>query len=232
MVRPHRVRGTESDSRAAGCSAGAGARTVPGGQSQEGGGQPARAAPHGEAKKGGVTQPELVLQVPEAGAVLGPFPEKVGLAVLPPLEHLRGGRGPVTPRKLSSRTAVAGLCVRKGKDARVRAAAAQSAALSYAAQSAALSCTASLAAEARGPSLQGRGVRWIRQDCDVEDADSHPAAERGFGGCGAPEQLGDAGVAHKSVHAVPPSAAGSISHPRNRPTSTRPVTAIVLSQAK
>lgn len=84
-------------------------------------------------KKGGVTQPELVLQVPEAGAVLGPFPEKVGLAVLPPLEHLRGGRGPVTPRKLSSRTAVAGLCVRKGKDARVRAAAAQSAALSYAA---------------------------------------------------------------------------------------------------
>lgn len=223
MVRPHRVRGTESDSRAAGCSAGAGARTVPGGQSQEGGGQPAGAAPHGEAKKGGVTQPELVLQVPEAGAVLGPFPEKVGLAVLPPLEHLRGGRGPVTPRKLSSRTAVAGLCVRKGKDARVRAAAAQSAALSYA---------ASLAAEARGPSLQGRGVRWMRQDCDVEDADSHPAAERGFGGCGAPEQSGDAGVAHKSVHAVPPSAAGSISHPRNRPTSTRPVTAIVLSQAK
>lgn len=51
MVRPHRVRGTESDSRAAGCSAGAGARTVPGGQSQEGGGQPAGAAPHGEAKK-------------------------------------------------------------------------------------------------------------------------------------------------------------------------------------
>lgn len=174
-------------------------------------------------KKGGVTQPELILQVPEAGAVLGPFPEKVGLAVLPPLEHLRGGRGPVTPRKLSSRTAVAGLCVRKGKDARVRAAAAQSAALSYA---------ASLAAEARGPSLQGRGVRWMRQDCDVEDADSHPAAERGFGGCGAPGQSGDAGVAHKSVHAVPPSAAGSISHPRNRPTSTRPVTAIVLSQAK
>lgn len=223
MVRPHRVRGTESDSRAAGCSAGAGARTVPGGQSQEGGGQPAGAAPHGEAKKGGVTQPELVLQVPEAGAVLGPFPEKVGLAVLPPLEHLRGGRGPVTPRKLSSRTAVAGLCVRKGKDARVRAAAAQSAALSYA---------ASLAAEARGPSLQGRGVRWMRQDCDVEDADSHPAAERGFGGGGAPGQSGDAGVAHKSVHAVPPSVAGSISHPRNRPTSTRPVTAIVLSQAK
>lgn len=39
----------------------------------------------------------------------------------------------MTPRKLSSRTAVAELCVRKGKDARVRAAAAQSAALSYAA---------------------------------------------------------------------------------------------------
>lgn len=129
----------------------------------------------------------------------------------------------MTPRKLSSRTAVAGLCVRKGKDARVRAAAAQSAALSYA---------ASLAAEARGPSLQGRGVRWMRQDCNVDEADSHPAAERGFGGCGAPGQSGDAGVAHKSVHAVPPSAAGSISHPRNRPTSTRPVTAIVLSQAK
>lgn len=45
-----------------------------------------------ESKEGGVTQPKLILQVPEASAVLGPFPEKVGLAVLPPLEHLRGER--------------------------------------------------------------------------------------------------------------------------------------------
>lgn len=91
------------------------------------------------------------------------------------------GGGPVTPRKLSSRTAVARLCVRKGEDARVRAAAVQSAALSYA---------ASLAAEARGPSLQGRGVRWMRQDCDVGQADSHPAAERGFGGVEPPDSRG------------------------------------------
>lgn len=39
-------------------------------------------------RRGGITQPELILQVPEADPVLGPFPEKVSLAVLPPLEDL------------------------------------------------------------------------------------------------------------------------------------------------
>lgn len=98
-MQPNRARGTESNSRAVNFSTARRVLITPNG--------PRRRVLDPEPEQppresgAGVTQPKLVLQVPEAGAVLRPLPEKVGLAVLPPLEHLGGEREEAGLRKVA-----------------------------------------------------------------------------------------------------------------------------------
>ena len=57
-----------------------------------------------EKQHGGVTQPKLILQVPEANLILCPLPEEISLAILPSLEHLpRDRENNGMPRKELSR---------------------------------------------------------------------------------------------------------------------------------